>query len=116
MNVDIVYTIDFTDVPEVNITLSAGTNTTDGSGSGDSEGIDILPIDSEIESQMAGQVYAYRHNATFVVLGTRKRDVLGAAVGINEISNGKYQCIATNDREQDYQIVDISVQSMDYNY
>ncbi|ORU94334.1 MAG: hypothetical protein A6F71_09240 [Cycloclasticus sp. symbiont of Poecilosclerida sp. M] len=98
-------TIEFIEVPEVNYTLaSAELDTTAGSGSGDS--FIMTPFvephfDDILETEEAGQMYAYRHNATTVALGTRKREVFGAAVGIGLVSNGMFKCIANNDYATD---------------
>lgn len=96
-------TTEFIRVPEVNYTItSEELDTTAGSGSGDSSTITpIFEPHYVLETEQAGQMYAYRHNATTVVLGTRKREVFGAAVGIGLVSNGMFKCIATNDYATD---------------
>ena len=108
-------------MPEVDYTLTMNSNMTmdsnmtDGSGSGDLGDLgefEIWPITGvEVDTQRAGQVYAYRHNETYVVLGTRKREVFGTAVGIGVISSGQYQCIAINDLANNSEAVEIEVAS-----
>ena len=91
-------TTEFIEVPEVNYTLtSEELDITEGSGSGEFTVTPTFEPYDVLETEEAGQMYAYRHNATTVVLATRKREVFGAAVGIGLISNGMFKCIARND-------------------
>ena len=71
----------------------------------------IMPMSSNITTQIAGEVYAYRTNETFVTLGTRSREVFGTAIGIGVVSSGRYMCVATNERVEESRIVDIGVES-----
>ena len=65
-----------------------------------------------LENERAGQMYAYRYNDTTVVLGTRKRDFLGAEVGIDTVANGTYRCTATNVNGEMSQDINITVQGL----
>ena len=81
----------YIDIPEINISsriILGMPSSTELLGSNER---DILM------TEIAGQLYAYRVNDTYVVLGTRKADVFGAAVGADSIANGAYQCFASNE-------------------
>lgn len=97
-------------MPEVNLTSLVDSGMMEGSG-GSGEGSDLMPFSSDVTTLRAGEVYAYRHNETFVVLGTRKREVFGTAIGIGVASMGQYTCVATNERVNKSRTVSIRVES-----
>ena len=68
-----------------------------GSGSGDG----LLSLSSTspppvIQTEEPGQLYAYRLSRSEVSLGTRRRNILGASIGIQTIATGTYICVARN--------------------
>lgn len=109
--------LDYIEVPEVNYTTAVfDTMVMEGSGSGNGP-IKTFSNLTVLENERAGQVYAYRYNETTVVLGTRKREVFGAAVGIGEASSGLFKCIAYNELNQDHeQVIDIKISSKCFCY
>ena len=61
-------------------------------------------------SEVAGQLYAYRMSQDLVVLGTRGLvPNSGASVGVKEIANGMYTCVAVNNEANNSQTVVIDV-------
>ena len=54
------------------------------------EGFSVVP------GEQVGQLYAYRINASAVILGTRRASVFGASIGIGAVAGGKYRCLAEN--------------------
>jgi len=61
------------------------------------------------ENEVLGDVYAYRYNATRVVLGTRSTDVFGASIGISIVANGTYECYAKNDETSSGRLLHLKV-------
>ncbi len=106
--------IDYTDVIEINDTATIEES---GSGSGSENVEDFFPAitkhkdDAILQDEIAGQMYSYRYNDTRVVLGTRKRDSLGAAVGIGTVAIGQYKCFAMNERQNKDILLQINVLS-----
>ncbi len=49
-----------------------------------------------LRNEQLGQLFVYRYSNTRVVLGTRKAEVFGAAIGIAMGATGTYQCYAEN--------------------
>ena len=91
------------DVLEVNISTTGPTMPTVGSGSGYSMRLtpysEVDPKEDRtliLNDEEAGQMYAYRYNDTHVVLGSRKGEIFGAAVGTGSISDGQYKCVANS--------------------
>lgn len=62
-----------------------------------------------LKDEQLGQVYAYRINDTRVVLGTRRADVFGAAIGIGEIANGTYECFGENSNTNTTKLLHLNV-------
>ena len=50
-----------------------------------------------VHDEVAGQLYAYRLTHSAVILGTRDRSIFGADVGIGEMANGRYKCLAESE-------------------
>lgn len=69
----------------------------------------IADLDINTSQNELGSLFAYRYNNTKVVLGTRKTDTFGAAVGIREISQGDYECYADNNNANDSKILHLNV-------
>lgn len=112
--------LDFTELTEyAHEPAAAESNITDmaGSGSGGGSGAEILSVlepdlSSILATERAGQMYVYRYNDTTVTLGTRSRKIFGAAVGIGEISNGSFRCMAVNQQyKQDEEVFVLIVKS-----
>lgn len=91
------------DVPEIDVTEGPLFNSTTSFKNVQEDNLNVL------KGETPGQVYAYRYNDTRVVLGTRRLDVFGAAVGIKVIANGSYQCFASNANETEISALDIIV-------
>ena len=64
-------------------------------------------------NELPGQLYAYRYDDTRLALGTRRQDVFGAAIGIEVIANGSYQCFASNGNANAAAMLDINVKGTD---
>ena len=69
--------------------------------------IEALPIVTE----SPGQLYAYRVSRSEVILGTRRKDVLGSSIGISQEGQGEYQCVATNSVINNTLSINISIRS-----
>ena len=86
-----------------------------GSGSG-GYSMELSPFSEEhhlevLQNEEPGQLYAYRYNNTKVVLGSRKKEIFGAAVGVSMNSKGKYKCVAINDYEREEFDLEIGIKS-----
>lgn len=68
-----------------------------------------LALDEILSKEKLGQVYAYRLNNSRVILGTRRTDIFGAAIGVREISNGSYQCFAENNDTSNSRVLHLIV-------
>lgn len=67
-------------------------------GSGDGAGL-LSPSPTSpppIIQEEPGQLYAYRLSRSEVSLGTRRRNVLGASIGVQPLAMGTYICVAQN--------------------
>ena len=69
------------------------------------EGFSVVP------GEQVGQLYAYRINASAVILGTRRASVFGASVGIGAGAGGVYECRAKNDNADRVYTITINIQS-----
>ena len=75
-------------------------------GSAEEDLVDTVVASSALTTDFGGiqetlgQLYAYRYNDTYVVLGTRSAitedGAIQTAVGISEVANGAYHCSAEN--------------------